>query len=515
MHGVNRVRPTFLAALLGWLPACVDNGAEPTDATTATTSATGSATGTTGGTGDTSTEPTTGTPTTGTPEPTTGSPTTDDTTGDPQHDDFWMPTKGQITNINQNSATEIEIDGGIPAPMKWYNGFYGGNSFSGMRFWNGAVWAEGYSTDGALALFGGGHGDNIGCFSYLFDVTARRWKQVGAERNLPAEDMWSGGHPYGSVPDMRDPVWLDYDYQGSRIIILGHQYATVSYLAPDEGGAPVTGSLLIPASEGDQTASKVQAWGAWTFSLTDGLMQRSRAGEPGPGISSGSVIAVKDTVNRKQWYPVQGSSQVHYHDLDAPLPRPLETTNVQVEPGAPNDGYMIVYDATWLFVPEAKAALIFQGTGQVDSGLAVYLVDFASGTPTMAAVDIPFLPAGEGGFSHGALNVGAAWDSKRTRVVLYEGFGDAFTHVLTPSSTDFRTSTWTWSRESYGGREPANGQGAVAAADSKQGAWGRWRYVPTLDVFLWTDGMGAVAEAEDGVTRDGIVQFWHPEGTPM
>lgn len=523
----------FWAFFLGALPACGDSGGEPTDATTATTSSTGVSAGpgttviTEGATGDTELA-------TGAPEPTTAAATTDATTtdattttsddttrgdttdGDTQPADFWIPGKGEITNINQNSGSEVEIDGGVPAPMKWYNGFYGGNSFAGMaRAWNGAVWADGYSEDGALVHFGGGHGANIGCFSYLFDVTSRRWKQVGAELNLPAEDMWSGGHPYGSVPDARDPLWLDYDHQGSRIIVLAHQYATVSYLAPDEGGAPVTGSLLTANAEGDQTASKPSAWGSWTFDLTDGRMERSLAGEPGPGISSGSLIAVKDTVNRKLWYFAQGKSEVRYHDLDAPVPRPLETTTRAVEPGAPNDGYTIVYDVTWLFVPEAKAALLFQGTGEVDSGLGVYLVDFASGTPTMAAVDIPFHPAGATGFAHGALNVGAAWDSKRQRVVLYEGLGDAFTHVLTPSSTDFRAATWTWSRESYGGREPANGQGPIAAADSMQGAWGRWRYVPTLDVFLWTDGPGVTAETEDGATRDAIVQFWAAEGTPM
>lgn len=449
---------------------------------------------------------------------TSGSSTSEHTTdgGETQPADLWLPQRGQITNINQNSASEVDIDGGEPTPGQWYNGFYGSNSFAGMAHsWNGVVWCSDYSPDGALAFFGGGHGANIGCFSYLFDVSSRTWKQVGAERNLPPEDMWSGGHPYGSVPDLRDPEWLDYDHQGSKIVVLAHQYAGTNYLTPEEGGAAGVGSLLVPNGERDQTAGMAARWGAWTFSLADGEMARSRSNPPVDGISSGSLISVKDTVNHKLWYFKQGSSQAFYHDLTAAPPRPVETTNVAVEPGAPNDGYVVVYDVGWLFVPEARAALAFLGSESVDGGMSVVLVDFASGGPVMAAVDIPALPAGPEGFAHGGLNIGSAWDSKRQRVVLYEGLGDSFTHVLTPSSLDFRSCAWTWSREAYTGRPPANSLGEVAAATSLESAWGRWRYVAGLDVFLWTDGPGTHGETEDGVMRDGIVQFWHPEGTPM
>lgn len=430
--------------------------------------------------------------------------------------DFWMPGPGQITNVNQNSASDVDIEKGVAAPGHWYNGFYGANSFGGMTYsWNGAVWAPGYSADGALAFFGGGHGANIGCFSYFFDITSRMWKQVGAERNLPEVDDWSGGHPYDAAKDKRDPTWLDYDYNGSKLIILGHQYAAVNYLSPAEGGAAGVGSLLAPNAETDQTAGHAARWGSWAFSLKDGQMTRTRADAPTDGVGSGQLFSIKDTVNKKIWYFKHGQSVAHYLDLIEPNPRPLHDIGVAVEPGAPNDGYMVVYDVTWLFVPEAKAALAFLGGVKVNSGMAVVMADLASGSPVMAAVNIPSHPGGETGFAHGAPNVAAAWDSKRHRIVLYEGMGDSFTHVLTPSSVDFRTATWTWSRESYTGKPPANGLGVVGEATSLQSPWGRFRYVPTLDVFLWTDGPPTEGVGEDGVTRNGIVQFWHPEGTPF
>ena len=72
---------------------------------------------------------------------------------------------------------------------------------------------------------------------------------------------------------------------------------------------------------------------------------------------------MKDTVNRKMWYFTQGQPLVFYQDLTLPVPRPLESVVVQVENGAPNNGYVPVYDFTWLFVPEAKAALAFAGGG--------------------------------------------------------------------------------------------------------------------------------------------------------
>lgn len=431
--------------------------------------------------------------------------------------DPWLPAPGQITNINQNNALDVDIDKGVASPYKWYSGYGGYNSFQQMAYaWNGAVWCDGYSPQGALAFFGGGHGANIGCFSYLFDVTTRKWRQVGAERNLPPADDWSGGAPYGSVPDKREPAWFDYDYKGSRIIVLAHQYASVGWLSPDEGGAPKVGSLLVPNGERDQSASQGSKWGGWTFALDDGLMSRSIAtAAPLTGTGSGQLIAVKDPVNRKLWYFAQGNSQAHFQDLTAPVPRPLKTHAVAVEPGAPNKGYMVVYNVTWLFVPEARAALAFLGGGSVNSGMGVVLVDFSSGVPVMAAVSIPSLPAGPTGLAHGGFNAGAAWDSKRKRIVLYEGLGDAVTHVLTPSSLDFRTCTWAWSRESYSGRPPANWKGVVGAASSLDGAWGRWRYVKPLDVFLWTDGPQVSGQTEDGVTRNGIVQFWNSVGTAL
>lgn len=430
--------------------------------------------------------------------------------------DFWMPAIASITNVNRNTATAVDIEGGNAAPGKWYNGFYGANGFGDMTYaWNGAVWAEGYSADGAMVFFGGGHGANIGCYSYLFDVTTRMWKQVGAERNLPPNGDWAGGYPYDASLDARDAAWLDYDYNGGKLIVLGHQYASVAYIAPREGGAPGVGSLLVANGEFDQTAGHAAAWGSWSFSLSDGLMARARSDAPEDGVGSGQLFALKDSVNAKIWYLVHGRSTVRYHDLTEPVPRPLHEVALTVEPSAPNEGYMPVYDVTWLYVPEATAALGFLGAGTANGGVAVVMIDFSSGSPVMAAVTIPSQPGGAAGFAHGGQNIGAAWDSKRKRVVLYEGIGDTFTHVLTPSSTSFRTATWTWSRESYAGRAPANGKGDMGVITSLQAAWGRWRYVPTLDVFVWMDGPSVTQVGEDGVTRDGTVQFWHPTGTPF
>ena len=431
----------------------------------------------------------------------------------PVSSDPWLPGPGRITNVNQNSALDVDIHHGEAHPGLWYNGFYGGNGFADMTSaWNGAVWCPGASTDGVLAFFGGGHGANIGNYSYFFDVTTRRWAQVGADRNLPETDAWLGA---GGSPDLRDPDWLDYDFNGSRIIVLAHQYAMVAHLMPDEGGASPRGSLLVPNAEQDQSAGHASKWGGWAFDLSTGTMSRTHRDTPRQGIGSGSLIAVKDTVHRKLWYFEQGRQTAYYEDLSEPVPRALHEYVVTTEPGAPNDGYMVVYDVTWLFVPEANAALAFLGGDSEGSAMGVVMIDFSTGFPVMAAVAIPSLPAGDAGMRHGGHNVGAAWDSKRHRAVLYEGLGDQVTTVLTPSSTDFRTATWRWSRESYQGRAPANAQGEVGVASSLEGAWGRFRYVPTLDVFLWTDGPSTQDACEDGVTRNGIVQFWNPVGAPL
>ena len=116
-------------------------------------------------------------------------------------------------------------------------------------------------------------------------------------------------------------------------------------------------------------------------------------------------------------------------------------------------------------------------------------------------------------FARGGAGVSMAWCPPQQAFYLYEGMGDTFCTVLRPSSLNFATCSWTWSRESFGGVVPVNGRGIVTVPTTYEGAYRRFFWAPALGCFAWQDGPTTTGVCLDSVTRDGVAQLWRPPGT--
>jgi hypothetical protein len=393
--------------------------------------------------------------------------------------------------------------------------------------YSGATWAPEYGTAGALVANGGGHGGFIGAFVYLFDFGSLRWRQVGAPRNLPPNFNWAGYvNPPSAMRDeqleQRDPAWLDYNYNGSFIKFSDHTYLQNAYISPAEGGGP-NGSLLLPQSTysqdpgvPDPRTGVAYRWAPHLMSLNDGTMSRAAPAPLGEWGAYSNTIAVKDTKRSRLWYFRHSSPNVYYHDLAAGPPFTKQTHTIQQVGGGRTDTFFVTYNSTWIYVPEADAVIAFSPfesgfTPTLNAPLSVTVLSMATGVPVdLKRKDIPTQP-----MRHGGILVGAAWCPPLKRFYLYQGLGDTYCLVLTPSSLDFATCTWTWSKEDFAGPPPVTRHPGVELADQIKGVMGRWVWVPALGCFAWHDGPTTTGVCADGVERNGIVQLWRPPGKPI
>lgn len=444
----------------------------------------------------------------------------------------FVPAAGERANVNLNAADDVDYDRLNPlTPDKaWWLGYGVSSSTTAFRSiissYSGSTWAAEYGTAGALVSNGGGHGGQIGQMAYLFDFAQLRWKQVGAPRNLPADFSWAGYlNPPSAVrtesADRRDDAWHDYNHNGSMITLADHTYLQNAYISPSEGGGP-QGSLLLPQSTWSQDpgvpnpdTGVAMVWAPHLLSLQDGTMSRASAAPFGDygTFAYSNAISVKDTKRRRLWYFKHSSSTAWYHDLAGGPPFQRQSHVIQKRGGGTTDRFVSVYNATWLYVPEADAVIRFAVPNggfppQLDAPCSVQVYDLSSGVPVdLQRDDIPTYP-----LHHGGILVGAAWCPPLRRFYLYEGYGDEFCYVLTPSSLDFASCSWSWSRESFSGVPPVSRAAGTELGQQSLGAQGKFVWVAAYQCFAWHDGPTTAGVCVDGVERNGIVQLWRPPG---
>jgi hypothetical protein len=453
----------------------------------------------------------------------------------------WLPAVGERSNINANSASEVNHDliSGIPLASRWWNGYGGGNSFSSMvSSYSGSMFAREYSDAGAFLVHGGGHGGNIGQITYIFDFTDRLWKEVGASVNLPPDSHWCGypnarSSTRDELLELRDEAWMDYLYGSSYIKLADHEYVQNTYLSPAEGGGP-KGSLLLPQATfsqdpgvADPRTGTAHRWAPHVMDLLTGLMSRAAAAPHGawlPSFVYTSRTACKDATRRKLWYFRQGVVTANYYDLSSGPPFTLQSHNLQKISGG-NVTFVQATNTYFICVPEADAMLGFipqranEGMPAVSNGtLSVKVYGLSSGSP----VDLERGSAiGTYPIQHGGFFIGAAWAPASVvggvgKLYLYEGLGQTFCYTLTPSSLDFATCTWTWGKESFGGVSPVTANPTPNLSDAqRQGVQGKLQWVDAYGCLAWHDGPNTSGVCADGVTRNGIVQLWRPPGTPI
>ena len=451
----------------------------------------------------------------------------------------FIPAVGARTNININSASSVDFDTitGQTEGQRWWNGYNGNNSFDGMRWsYSGIVWAPEYGAKGALILNGGGHGNNIGAFSYLFDLESRTWKQVGALRNLPATSAWSGWSDaksfgtYNVANDLREIGWYDYNHNGSMIAFSDHVYLQNAYVSQAEGGG-YGGSLMLPQSTWSQDPSATDPrtsgpaygyrWAPHLQSMHDGKMARASSAVLGDWSAYAGTLSFKDTVNARLWHFGAQWPYSFYFNLASGV-WPQAPTSHAIQKASGGNATLQLKNASVCYVPEAACVLTFYPENDgypAQHNRIVYttIYNMASGVPVqMDTITVPTRA-----FDHNGVFVAVAWCPTLQKFYFYEGYGDTFCHTLTPSTLNFLTCTWTWGRESFTGPTPPSKADMVTppgddidnyGASAPQG---NFQWSPAYGCFVMTDGPGPSGTCYDGATRNGLVQLWRPPGTPV
>jgi len=457
----------------------------------------------------------------------------------------YRPAVGNIANVNLNGVAEADFDTAFGSlndgAKRWWLGY---GFAPGLKAWtsmvtsySGTTWAPEYGNLGGMVVHGGGHGGNIGQFSYVFDFESLKWRQVGAPRNLPPDFDWAG---YLSPPsstktnaagpsDSRDPDWMDYLWNGSYVAFSDHEYVQNGYVSPAEGGGRL-GSLYLPQATFSQDPGVADPFTGIAFQhrphlfdLATGKVTRATSATLGTWNGYSATLTIKDTTRNRLWFFPNSTPACSYLDLSSGPPYTRVTHTIQKASGG-NATWFSANNSAGLYVPEADAIVVFSPTRQnegnpatADGPLTLWVYTMGTGVPVDRETwTDPSVPTQN--MAHGGFIVGCAWCpwvGANGAFYLYEGFGATYCYVLTPSSRNFATCTWTWTRESFGGATPVY-KSAVNLSDAQRLApQGKFVPVPGLQCIALHDGPDTTGMCADGVTRDAIVQLFRPPGTPI
>ena len=392
----------------------------------------------------------------------------------------YIPAPGGTSNVNLNDLSALN-----PCPTNncWYS--QSSKQQAPWRNWNGAAWAPGFSPHGALVFWGGGHGGGEDVGLSVFDFTTGRWSRVGPN-NPQTSDYTS----------QLDATFYDSLQQGSYIVPALHTYNYPAYVPPNSSGSGPKGSWLLPQLVGGPTS------GAKAHAVDLATGQWSRFSQ-GAGVSGQSPYAgsIEDTRRGRVWWAAMDLSSINMLDFNEPHPRAVHIQPLQPAGAAFAFGG---YYARHVYVPESDMAVGFW-CFYAQTGVRGEVYDMTSGRPVqMSAGNWPTMNVAAAGF-------GVDWCGATRAFYIYEGFGATRVLKLKPSSLEFHQCSWTWSEEPF--NNPAwelnpNNVGRGGAQPMS-----KWRYIPWLRSFAWSDGPNFSALCADGVRRDGVMQLWRPLGS--
>lgn len=392
----------------------------------------------------------------------------------------YIPAPGGTSNVNLNALSPLN-----PCPTNncWFS--EASKQQAPWRNWSGAAWAPGFSAHGALVFWGGGHGGGQDVGLTVFDFTTGRWSRVGPV-NPPAD--------YNA---QLDPSFYDYLYQGSYIVPALHTYNYPSYVPPNVSGSGPKGSWLLPQLVGNVGSGAL----AHAVDLDSGQWSRFSRD---PGLSGQSPYAgsIEDTRRGRVWWASMELSSINMLDFNEPQPR-----SVQLQPFLPAGSIFAFggYYARHVYVPESDMAVGFWCLyGQ--TRVLGEVIDMTSGRLVrLSAGNWPQMDVGAAGF-------GVDWCSAMQAFYIYEGYGSTRVLKLKPSSLEFHQCTWTWTEEPFNSPAWEPNPGGIESRGGAQ-PMSKWRYIPWLRSFAWSDGPNFSATCADGVQRDGVMQLWRPLGS--
>lgn len=377
--------------------------------------------------------------------------------------------------MNLNDLSPLNA---CPGNRCWYSQSEG--QMAAWRNWTGAAWAWGYSPNGALVFWGGGHGGGEDVGLYVFDFSTGLWSRVGPQ------------NPPQSFTASLDATWDDYFYQGDYLVPGLHTYNYPAYVPPFSGGSGPRGSWLLPQHISGRVGARPHA-----VDLSTGRWTRF-AVEPGVSGASPYAGSIEDTKRGRVWWGAMDQASLNMLDFGEAHPR-----RIKVIPCKPSGSIFAFggYYARHVYVPEADMAVGFW-CQYAQQRVLGEIYSFSTGEPVrVAGAPWPEKLLRGPGF-------GVDWCGISRRFYFYGGYGSTRVVSLRPSSLDFSSCSWTWDEEVFSNPAWAPRSGNVITGGETP--MSRWRFVPRLGCFGWSDGPNFRAVCADGATRDGVMQLWRP-----
>lgn len=441
---------------------------------------------------------------------------------------FVVPPEGTRVNINRNSLSSVDPDGGSAFGSNKYYNSYGnvGVMASATRAWNGGVFAPDYGYAGGIFISDGGHAAAVTICPGVFDIGTCLWSVVGFDENTPPTGAWAGNTTTGDANyvlanDQRDQDNNDYAYttaKGTSYTFFGaHTYNNQEY-DPTQGPK---GSLIKTVSQvmhdPNTPLPPGRAAEPYNFHLLDldtGLVKRGKTGPKLLAPEKHRTMLVRDTTRNRVLRLGQQSNTVIYIDLDDSVPRTVKTMNISWEAGHPI-GALGVISHSAIYDPAFDCIFVFGGNPDTGGTLTTTILDCSSGT-SLVGINVP-VPTRQ--MPYGGFAVGVAKVPRLNALYFYEARRSSTCEVLAFSNNNIRTTSFTWRRESFTGPtppgvaqegRPLTGTGWYSELLS---AWRKWGYSEVADCLIWTDGLSGQDTCQNGEIHDGIVQAWRPPGT--
>ncbi|WP_046112543.1 hypothetical protein [Aquincola tertiaricarbonis] len=422
---------------------------------------------------------------------------------------------GEVHIINLNGLEDVDPER-RQASGRWFNSYYNQNMIDSMtQSWSFGAAAKDHPEGFVQLWHGGGHGAAVAVTALQWKARTRRYGFIGWPGNVPEYSDWTGfrtlkanaDRDHDPARDRRDPVWFDYDHQGSRIFLASHTYKMVAYCPPSPSVGP-EGALIIGALQwGNDTNSPTGGNPLPVLrhhmNLATGVVQR---GTRSPPVAMGAMennAFCRDTRRNRLWHFKHGQLECWYEDLDEPVPRLLKPHRMRREEGA---AALPAVRYIGLRYIEALDIILAQG-GHANAAtpMGFYMLDMASGFPVLMAQAPP-----PRRMPHGGYMAGFDYVPPLNAVYFYEGRQTTTMEVLQLSTRNVRSTGWQWRTERWTGATPPGLKRPPRMSDAEfndvlYSPAERFNYDADSGMLIYAHGSTGPMRCVDGVMRQGGV----------
>lgn len=398
----------------------------------------------------------------------------------------WAPTQGQYANISLLTAEATSGVNPCPANNCPYTMNEGQSAI--WRDWNGGVYVPTYGALGSMLLHGGGHWGYSGNEVLRYDIATRAWSRLTNPSNYGFnKDGWvpfekappSVVNSYGAFPD-GNPNPL-------------HYYNNFEYVPSDAGGGTMGSIVFMHRMNSNSTVTDPRWWRFDIATLAWSTGPTCIKASSGPSANGNQYVGITyDSLRKGIWRQDinsdTNSNGLSFYDLATgnQYDVPLNSGN-SFSLGRPGSG-MVSYNAA------RDCLVVFYFVGSTPQLACVNLSGFTLGVSPFA----PTHQITQSGTGYSLLTGGTGypplleWCPYDGNYYCINWPNDSRLYKLTVPAT--LTGTWVWSSELL---SPKSGTSAVAfeARSSDNGLFSRFRYVPALKAFVWTDGIDLAVQA--------------------